>query len=93
MISVITIYTKHLCGYCDMAKAHLNKHNIAFEEVNIDDDKDAREYMRSQGHRTAPQIYHNGKLLVEGGASGLVSLSGTEIKERLGDLDFSDISL
>ena len=49
--------------------------------------------MRSQGHRTAPQIYHNGKLLVEGGASGLVSLSGTEIKERLGDLDFSDISL
>lgn len=76
-----------------MAKAYLQKYDIAFEEINIDHDSQAREYMISEGHRTAPQIYHNGKLLVEGGASGLVSLSGAEIKERLGDLDFSDISL
>jgi len=38
-----------------------------------------------------PQLYHNGKLLVEGGAQGLAKLSKDEIKTALGEFDF-DIS-
>jgi hypothetical protein len=49
--------------------------------------------MISEGHATAPQIYNDGKLLVEGGCNGLTSLSGTEIRERMGNLGLSDLSL
>ena len=90
---MITVYTKHWCGYCDMAKNYLRENNIEFTEINIDDDTDAREYMRAEGHRTAPQIYYNGKLLVEGGATGLLSTSVTELKERMGDLGLDDLTL
>jgi hypothetical protein len=37
-----------------------------------------------QGHRTVPQIYHQGKLFVEGGFQGLSKLSTDEIRTRLG---------
>jgi glutaredoxin-like protein NrdH len=90
---MITVYTKHLCGYCDMAKHYLRENNLEFTEINIDDNQNAREYMWSQGHRTAPQIYYNDKLLVEGGATGLLSTSVTELKERMGDLGLDDLTL
>ncbi len=90
---MLTVYTKHLCGYCDMAKAHLKKCDIKYEEINIDDDKEAHAFVVSQGHYTAPQIYHQGKLLVEGGCNGLTNLSATEIKERMGDLGLGGLSL
>lgn len=76
-----------------MTKHYLRENNIEFTEINIDDDRDAREYMRSQGHKTAPQLYQNNKLLVEGGYTGLVSLGIQELKERMGDLDLDGLSL
>ena len=90
---MLTVYTKHWCGYCDMAKAYLKKQDIPYNEINIDDDSDARAFMISEGHATAPQIYNDGKLLVEGGCNGLTSLSGTEIRERMGDLGLNDLTL
>ena len=44
-------------------------------------------------HRTAPQIYYNDKLLVEGGATGLLSTSVSELKERMGDLGLDNLTL
>jgi glutaredoxin len=90
---MITVYTKDWCGYCNIAKAYLKKHEIPFEEINIDHDNKAREYMISEGHYTAPQIYYEGKLLVEGGCDALTSLSSNEIKERMGNFDLSGLSL
>jgi len=62
----------------------LKNKNIAFEEVKIDEDTTAREFIMEQGHRTVPQIYHQGKLFVEGGFQGLSKLSTDEIRTRLG---------
>jgi glutaredoxin len=76
-----------------MAKAYLKKCNIEYEEINIDDDKEAYAFVVAEGHHTAPQIYHQGKLLVEGGCDGLTNLSATEIRERMGDLDLGGLSL
>jgi hypothetical protein len=39
-----------------------------------------------------PQIYHNGKVLVEGGAQELAKLTEDEIRTRMGEFDF-DISM
>ena len=68
---MITVYSKNNCPFCTQAKALLNKHEITFEEVKIDEDPAAREFVMTEGHRTVPQIYNDGKLLVEGGYTGL----------------------
>ena len=54
-----------------MAKALLNKHDMAYQEVNIEDDEDLKMFMISQGHRTMPQIYQDSEIFVEGGFQGL----------------------
>jgi glutaredoxin len=44
-----------------MAKNLLKSKNIIFEEVNIEDHPEAREFVINEGHRTMPQIYINEK--------------------------------
>jgi hypothetical protein len=41
-----------------------------------------------------PQIYHNGKLLVEGGGQALVRMDPKKVKELIGEvIDVGDIQL
>ena len=68
---MITIYSKANCPFCDKAKGLLKLKGVAFEEIRIDLDSEAREFIVGEGHRTVPQIYQDGKLLVEGGFQGL----------------------
>jgi glutaredoxin 3 len=68
---MIIMYTKNNCPYCVQAKAMLNMRGITFDEVNIEQVPSAREFLIKQGHLTLPQIYQDGKLLVEGGYQGL----------------------
>jgi len=81
---MLTVYSKKHCPFCDQAKALLKSKDIAFEEIKIDEDTQAREFIMAAGHRTVPQIYHNGKLFVEGGFQGLSKLSTDEIRTRMG---------
>ena len=68
---MLTLYTKNNCGYCLQAKALLKNNDIPFEEVNIEVDATAKDFVITEGHRTMPQIYKDGKLFVEGGFTGL----------------------
>jgi glutaredoxin 3 len=79
---MITVYTKDFCPYCDGAKAYLKKIGEPYEEVNITNNPELREWMRSQGHKTVPQLYYNDKLLVEGGYTGLTQLLPADIQEK-----------
>lgn len=81
---MLTLYSKNNCGYCLQAKALLKNNDIPFEEVNIDTDDVAREFVINEGHRTMPQIYREGKLFVEGGYAGLSELGVDTIKTKLG---------
>lgn len=92
---MITLYTKPHCPYCDMAKQYLTKHEIAFETIDITENLEAREFLISEGHRTMPQIYHKGKLLIEGGGMALSRLQPTYVRELIGDikLDVGDFKL
>jgi glutaredoxin 3 len=57
----VTVYTTDYCPYCRSAKALLEKRGVAYEEINLARDPDAR--MRLQeitGMVTFPQIVIDG---------------------------------
>jgi len=72
---MITIYSKNHCPQCQQAKQLLDAHNITYTEVKCDEEPAAREFMLSEGHRSVPQIYQDGQLLIPGGLQGLQSQS------------------
>jgi glutaredoxin 3 len=78
---MLTVYSKNHCAFCDQAKALLTNKGIAFEEIKIDENADAREFIVSEGHRTVPQIYKDGRLFVEGGFNGLRKLNEDQLKD------------
>jgi len=89
---MIIVYTKDFCPFCVQAKKQLTDMGFEYEEINIETDAKTRNWLIEQGHRTMPQIYHNGKVLVEGGAQELAKLTEDEIRIRMGEFDF-DIDL
>jgi glutaredoxin len=80
---MLTVYSKANCAFCVQVKNYLKQKNIDFDEVRIDEDSKAKEFILGEGHRTVPQIYYNGQLFVEGGFQGLVKLTEEQIKEKL----------
>ena len=81
---MLTVYSKNHCPQCEKAKNLLSNSGIEFKIVNIDEDPESREWLISQGHRSAPQIYKDDKLFVEGGYQGLANLSKQQLQEKLG---------
>jgi glutaredoxin 3 len=79
----LTVYSKTVCPFCVNAKNFLKSKNIPFEEINIEDNPEAREFIVTKGHRTVPQIYFNGELFVEGGFQGLSKLTEADIRNRM----------
>jgi glutaredoxin 3 len=79
---MITVYSRANCPFCDQAKNLLKLKGVDYTEIKIDENAVAREFVLSEGHRTVPQIYQDGKLLVEGGFMGL-SKQSAEFFETL----------
>ena len=58
----LTVYTAPWCSDCRTAKAWLNKHKIAFKEINIEEVPGAaEEVIRHTGKRAIPQFVIDGK--------------------------------
>ena len=87
---MITVYTKDLCWYCHMPMNYLKENNFEYEEINIDHNEDARNFIKQAGHKTCPQIYYQNDLLVEGGFTGLSSLTKEQIEKRIATKDVED---
>jgi glutaredoxin len=68
---MITVYSKNNCPFCTQAKNLLTLKGVGYTEIKIDEDASAKEFVLAEGHRTVPQLYKDGKLLVEGGYQGL----------------------
>jgi glutaredoxin 3 len=76
----VTLYTTDWCPYCRSAKTYLSARGIAFTEVDVTDDDEARAgLVRRTGRTTVPQVFV-GETHV-GGYSDLVAL------DRAGGLD------
>jgi glutaredoxin 3 len=59
----IEIYTKSTCGYCHAAKRLLTQKGASYNETDVGRDSGAKATMiqRSNGGRTVPQIFIDGK--------------------------------
>lgn len=77
----VEIYTTAWCGYCRRAKNLLESKGVAYEEIRVDTEPARRAEMleRSEGRRTVPQIFIDGRGI--GGCDDLFEL------ERRGELD------
>jgi len=70
----IEIYTTSYCPYCVKAKMLLQAKDVAFKEINVEGDNDARIRLaeKSGGRKTVPQIFINGSHV--GGCDDLYAL-------------------
>ncbi len=58
----VRVYSKAYCPYCDYAKQLLNDLAVPFEEIRVDQDPEALQYMmEASGRRTVPQIFIHGE--------------------------------
>jgi glutaredoxin 3 len=76
----ITLYVTGWCPYCQRAKALLNSKQLAFSEIDVDEDPKLRQEMTARsGRRTVPQIFIGERHV--GGCDDLYAL------ESKGELD------
>ena len=77
----VVIYTTMFCPYCHSAKALLAKKGIAFKEIAVDGQREARRVMseRAGGRTSVPQIFIGDEHV--GGCDDLHAL------DRAGQLD------
>ena len=54
----VVIYTTQYCGYCVRAKRLLDRKKVAYQEIDVSGDDDARVKLTERtGRRTVPQIF------------------------------------
>ena len=63
---MITIYSKTQCPNCFHAKDLLERRGVAFAEINIERDDEARAFLIGQGFRSVPQIFIDGEVIAGG---------------------------
>ncbi|WP_046295532.1 mycoredoxin [Mycolicibacter arupensis] len=77
----LVMYTTQWCGYCRQLKAALKKLEIPFEEIDIEQDPTAADFVSSAngGNRTVPTLrFPDG--------STLTNPTGREVKAKLEQL-------
>jgi glutaredoxin 3 len=78
----ITVYVTGWCPYCQRAKVLLEGKNLAFQEINVDDDAKYRQEMTARsGRRTVPQIFIGERHV--GGCDDLYALEGSGELDRI----------
>lgn len=79
----VKVYTTNYCAYCVRAKMLLSKRGIAYEEIDVSRDDEARTWLvKTTGQRTVPQIFIHGAPI--GGFEDLVRLDKSgELAKRM----------
>lgn len=60
---MITVYSTTTCPACKTLKSKLANKGILFEEVNIDEDAEAKKFVLDAGFRSVPQVTKDGKFI------------------------------
>lgn len=69
----VRIYTTSWCGFCHRAKQVLRQHEVAFEEIDVEDQPELRAWLRNAtGQHTVPQIFFGDDSI--GGCTDLLAL-------------------
>ena len=82
---MVKIYTSNWCGYCYAAKKLLNKLNIQYEEINIEEiNMSRKDLLNLAGQYTVPQISINNSFI--GGYQELqVLYQNNKLEELIND--------
>ena len=57
-MKTIRIYTTSYCGYCHSAKRLLDRKQLGYEEIDVTEDDEKRDWLtKVTGRRTVPQIF------------------------------------
>ncbi len=71
---MIKVYTTNSCPWCVKVKNYLKSENLDFEELNVQDDMEAREEMVSKSHQMGvPVIDINNTIIVGFDKAAIVS--------------------
>lgn len=82
-MKTLRVYSKPNCGYCAQAKSFLSTNDIPYEEINIESEPGAREWLVEKGQRTLPVFTINGEIAFHGGWSTLKTVRKEELTEML----------
>ena len=63
---MINIYTKNNCMPCKMTKNWLRNHGLTYNEINVDENLAAIEYLISINCRTMPVVFKDDELVAMG---------------------------
>ncbi|MGO9946170.1 MAG: glutaredoxin 3 [Steroidobacteraceae bacterium] len=78
----VTLYVSDWCPYCQRAIGLLTQKNIAFNEINVEEDVKFRDEMIARSNRrTVPQIFLGDKHI--GGCEDLIALNDSGELDRL----------
>lgn len=64
---MITVYTKNNCMPCKMTKRKLQELGVNYNEINVDENLEALEYLMECGFRSLPVVFKGNELVVAGG--------------------------
>ena len=78
----ITLYSMKGCAQCVSAAAWLTSNNVPHEVIKLEDNPDAWEFIKKEGHRSMPQLYV-GEECIPGGFKGLTDLGVGELLVKL----------
>ena len=82
MTDPVLIYTTQICPYCVRAKRLLKEKGVAFREIDVSDDPEARRYLiEATGQRTVPQIFIGGKAI--GGCDDMYALDRKGLLDKM----------
>ena len=81
-MKTLTIYSTPNCSHCRDAKQYLTSLAVPFTDVNLHEDTEAMNFVRSRGHRSVPQIYLGEQQFVTGWHE-LSGMNKQAIMERL----------
>ena len=83
--SMIKIFSKPNCPFCEQAKQYLDNLEIEYDAIDITKNPMDHSFLVSEGHKTVPQFYQDDNLLFEGGYQGLIKHSKDQINEMMGE--------
>jgi glutaredoxin len=83
--SMIKIFSKPNCPFCERAKQYLDNLDIEYNAIDITKNPMDHSFLVREGHRTVPQFYQDDNLLFEGGYNQLVQYSKEQINNMVGE--------
>lgn len=64
---MITVYTKNNCASCTFTKRKLQELGVNYQEINVDENLEALEYLMECGFRSLPVVFLDDEPIITGG--------------------------